>query len=222
LNVLFDLDGTLTDPKVGITTSIADALTRMGRVPPHPDRLAWCIGPPLLESLATILETTDEAACRRCLGFYRERFADVGLYENQVYDGIPELLTDFRAEGHRLYVATSKPTVYAVLILDHFGLTPHFTAVYGCELDGTRANKGELIGHLLASEGLDPRECVMVGDREHDVRGAARHGIPCVGVTYGYGSESELRSAGATVLVSRPAQLKGALGTLTSDRPVSQ
>lgn len=212
--VLFDLDGTLTDPKEGIANCICHALERMGRVPPHPDTLGWCIGPPLRPSLATLLETDDLEEAARCQAFYRERFAEVGLFENRLYEGIPETLEELREGGVRLFLATSKPAVFARRILEHFRIDAFFERAYGSELNGVRENKGELIAHLLAEESLDPSDAAMVGDREHDVYGAHRNGVRCVGVLYGYGEREELVRAGANEICETPRQIAPALARL--------
>lgn len=213
--VLLDLDGTLLDPKEGITRSIQYALRRLGRPVPAADRLLWCIGPPLLESLERLLDGSPALAAE-ALHLYRERFGAVGMYEGRVYDGIPEALETLRGSGARLFVATAKPTAFAVEIASHFGLSPFFGEIYGSELDGRRTDKAELIAHVVASEGLDRSDTVMVGDRRHDVRGARRNGIAALGVSYGYGSREELIAAGAGDVVDRPAGLPGAL---LGDRP---
>jgi len=205
--VLFDLDGTLTDPKPGICGCIAYALVKLGHEAPHLDDLEWCIGPPLAGSFARLLATEDATVLAQAMTHYRERFADTGLFENRVYDGIPESLEKLRRRGLPLFVATSKPHVFAKRILDRFGLSQCFGGVYGSELDGTRTDKGEVIGHALASEGLIGKTVLMVGDREHDVFGAQKCGIPCVGVTYGYGTEAELAAAGACALSRSPEDL---------------
>jgi phosphoglycolate phosphatase len=209
--VLFDLDGTLTDPKPGICGSIAYALAKLGHAAPSHDDLEWCIGPPLVGSFAQLLATQDAAVLSTAVSYYRERFSAGGLFENRVYDGIPESLASLREEGIPLFVATSKPKVFADRIVERFGLAPYFRSVYGSELDGTRCDKGEVIGHALASEGLAGKSVLMIGDREHDVIGAAKWGIPCIGVTYGYGSAEELTSAGAFSLCDSPEQLVDAI-----------
>jgi phosphoglycolate phosphatase len=180
----------------------------MGRPAPPAESLTWCVGPPLAVSLPTLLECEDQAEIARAIGFYRERFADVGLFENSVFDGIPEMLASLQAEGTRLFVATSKPRVFAIRILDHFGLSDYFDGIYGSELDGTRDDKGDLIGHLLATERVPDHDAIMVGDRRHDVIGAARHKVPCLGVLYGYGSAEELTEAGAVALCATPAEVQ--------------
>jgi len=203
--LLFDLDGTLTDPKPGITRSIAHALERMGRESPPLDDLAFAIGPPLRKSLARLLGDDTPATVERALAHYRERFADVGLFENEVYAGIEKTLGQLRGEGHALFVATSKPRVYATRIVEHFGLAPHFEAVHGCELDGTREDKRHLLAHLARLHGID--RAVMIGDRGADMIAARHHGLHALGVTYGYGSAGELLAAGAHQLAASPAEI---------------
>ena len=204
-NVLFDLDGTLTDPFEGITNCIVYALETLGRPTPPVNDLRWAIGPPLLGSMEKLLGSHELAL--EGLRVYRERFSTVGLYENRVYDGVPELLGGLLGQGRNLYVATSKPTVYTLRILDRFGLATYFREVYGSELDGTRTDKGDLIAHLLESEGIDRAKTVMVGDRRHDVVGAMSNGIESIGVLYGYGTREELESAGASSLAETPGDI---------------
>ena len=218
--VLFDLDGTLTDPREGITRSIAYALERLGLQPPPLDQLTFAIGPPLRDSLAKLLaggsplgdRNPTPADVERALAIYRERFGDVGLFENRPYDGIGEALSAIAQTGTQLYVATSKPFVYAKRIVDHFGLDAHFVAVHGCELDGTRELKRELLAHLLAKHSLDPGETVMVGDRGVDMDAARHHGLTGIGALWGYGSREELDDAGAHVLCESPALLPTLVG----------
>lgn len=214
--VLFDLDGTLTDPREGITRCIAHALARMGVEPPPLDALTFAIGPPLRDSLATLLGTRERAAVERALALYRERFAEVGLFENAPYDGISEALAAIRATGARLFVATSKPLVYAERIVRHFGLDPHFVAVHGCELDGTREDKRDLLAHLLPHHGVESSQAIMIGDRGVDMRAARHHGVHALGVLWGYGSAEELRAAGAHSLCEQPAALPQAIRAATA------
>jgi phosphoglycolate phosphatase len=213
-SVFFDLDGTLTDPKPGITECIRYALSGLGRTPPPNDELTWCIGPPMPQSLGRLLDTTDDALIARGLALYRERFGAVGLFENALYPGIPEAVAAVRAAGFATYVATSKPHVYATRIVEHFGLATLFDRVYGSELDLTRVDKADLIGYALAREGLDPARVVMIGDREHDMIGARRNGVRAIGVTYGYGSEAELRAHGAARLAHEPGDIPGLVGVV--------
>jgi phosphoglycolate phosphatase len=209
--ILFDLDGTLTDPREGITRCIAHALERMGVEPPPLDHLTFAIGPPLRDSLAHLLDTNERAAVERALSLYRERFADVGLFENAPYEGIHQALAAIGARGARLFVATSKPLVYAERIVRHFALDAHFVEVHGCELDGTREDKRDLLAHLLPRHGIAPETAVMVGDRGADMRAARHHGVRALGALWGYGTAEELESAGAHALCESPAELPRAL-----------
>ena len=205
--LLFDLDGTLTDPKVGITESIRYALVKMERPYPPDASLDWCIGPPLQESFATLLQNEDPAVSQEALRFFRERFGTVGLFENVPYPTIAEVLGSLQAAGLRLFIATSKPAVYARQIVDHFDLARFFLAVYGSELDGRLAHKNELIHHVLQTEALNPAQTLMIGDRKHDILGAKANSVAAAGVTWGYGSPEELSAAGANTLLNQPADL---------------
>jgi phosphoglycolate phosphatase len=202
---LFDLDGTLTDPKTGITRSVQYALDKLGQPVPDADALAWMIGPPLIASFTKLLGGPEDAP--EALRLYRERFGVTGLFENEVYEGIPALLRDLRERGIRLFVATSKPHVYARRILDHFDLSQFFSEIYGSELDNRNADKRDLIRHILDQERFDPAQAVMIGDREHDAIGAKANGLASIGVTWGYGSRQELLDAGVACLVDAPQDL---------------
>jgi phosphoglycolate phosphatase len=199
--IFFDLDGTLTDPKPGITGSIQYALQKLGRAVPSQDELAWCIGPPLRASFVTLLGGEEHAD--QGVAFYRERFGDTGLFENSLYPGIAETLAALQPH-FRLYVATSKPHVFADRIIDHFGLRPYFEHVFGSELDGTRVHKYDLLAWALQRTGTDASRALMIGDRSHDIVGARKNGMEGIGVLYGYGSESELLEAGASHLCATP------------------
>ena len=212
--LLFDLDGTLTDPREGITRCIAHALERLGHAAPPLDELTFAIGPPLRHSFAQLLRTDSREAVESAVACYRERFADVGLFENAVYPGIAEALTAARAITPRLLVATSKPQVYAERIVRHFGLDGFFEAIHGCELGGAREDKRDLLAHLLPLHGLDPARCVMVGDRGADMRAARHHGAHALGALWGYGSAEELRDAGAHALCADPAGIAPAVAGL--------
>jgi phosphoglycolate phosphatase len=201
--IFFDLDGTLTDPKPGITRSIRYALQKLDHhTVPTEDELTWCIGPPLRASFVKLLGAEDSAD--RAVSLYRERFADIGLYENRLYPGITDILTALGTSGRRLFVATSKPAVYAERIVDHFGLRPHFERVFGSELNGTRVEKSDLLEYALKTTAVDPSRSVMIGDRSHDVIGAKHNGMPALGVLYGYGNRDELIAAGALHLCATP------------------
>jgi phosphoglycolate phosphatase len=204
--IFFDLDGTLTDPKPGITRSIRYALQKLDHhTVPTEDDLTWCIGPPLRASFVKLLGAEDSAD--RAVSLYRERFADIGLYENRLYPGITDVLTALGASGRRLFVATSKPAVYAERIVDHFGLRPHFERVFGSELDGSRVEKTDLLEYALKTTAVDPSRSVMIGDRSHDVIGAKHNGMPALGVLYGYGNRDELIAAGALHLCATPRDI---------------
>ena len=203
--IFFDLDGTLTDPKIGITRSIQFALEKLGRNVPTGDDLVWCIGPPLLESFEKLLDDRELAVT--ALSLYRERFTDTGLYENRVYAGIEDSLATMGASGHRLFIATSKPTIYARRIVEHFAMGRYFERLFGSELDGTHNDKTELLSHALEETGIDSREAVMIGDRSYDMIGARNNQMTAVGVLYGYGSKDELVAAGAQYISTTTEEL---------------
>lgn len=194
-NLLIDLDGTLTDPKVGITTSARYGLNKIGYPITDDVNIDWIIGPPLKASLAKIIgvDADSELAEAALLG-YRERFSVIGLFENEVYPDVAATLAEL-ANQYTLFIATAKPTLYAKQILEHFELAQYFKIIYGSELTGERTNKGELITYILEQEQLDPNTCLMIGDREHDILGARRNAIEAIGVEYGYGSSDELTAA---------------------------
>jgi phosphoglycolate phosphatase len=201
-HVFLDLDGTLTDPKDGIVRSIQYALRKLGVEVPTEAKLLKFIGPPLRDSFLKL--TGSENLIEEAVRFYRERFAEVGLFENVVYPGVKHLLQRITAQGWTPYVVTVKPTVYALRIVEHFGLHGYFHAVYGSELDGRFSRKEEIIASIFEVESVQRNTVVMVGDRLHDVQAANAHGIPTIGVTYGYGSPEELTAAGARWLCDTP------------------
>ncbi|MEP0872566.1 HAD family hydrolase [Trichocoleus desertorum AS-A10] len=205
--ILFDLDGTLTDPKLGITCSIQYALSELGYPSPAVDDLLWCIGPPLQQSFATLLDTSDKVLINRAITLYRDRYATIGLFENSLYPQIVETLETLRAAGYQTLVATSKPQVYAIRIVEHFKLSTLFDGVYGSGLDGTRSEKDALIAHILKTEQLASGNAVMVGDRQHDMIGAKRNRMSAIGITYGYGTVEELTLHGADGLAHSPVEI---------------
>jgi phosphoglycolate phosphatase len=211
--LLFDLDGTLTDPRPGIVGCLRHALDRLGRACPDEDVLATCIGPPLRDSFARLLDTHDGALIEEGVRIYRERFGVLGLFENRVYDGVPDMLE--RLRGQRLLVATSKMAAFAERIVAHFDLAPYFSAIYGAEPDGRFDDKTELLAHLLRREALAPGAAIMIGDRAFDIVAARANGLRAVGVLWGYGSEHELREAGAERLCAKPAELPAVLAQLS-------
>lgn len=197
--VFFDLDGTLTDPFDGITRSVQYALSHFGIEETDRAVLGAYIGPPLREMFMQQHGLSDEQATE-ALRQYRVRFSDVGMFENRVYDGIVPLLSALRAHGLRLAVATSKPTVFSEKILEHFGLAAYFEEIVGSELNGHRVEKADVIAEAMVRMGVSPADVWMVGDRCFDVEGAHVHGIPAVGVTWGYAAdEAELHEADAVV-----------------------
>ncbi|MDZ8025784.1 MAG: HAD hydrolase-like protein [Nostoc sp. DedQUE11] len=202
--ILFDLDGTLTDPKLGVTRCIQYALSELGYIAPEAEELHWCIGPPLKDSFSQLLKTSDNALIEKVLSLYRSRFSTIGLFENSLYPLITETLKAIRFAGYKTFVATSKPHVYATRIIEHFSLSLLFDGVYGSEFDGTRSAKTDLISHILLTENLSPSSVVMVGDRQHDMIGAKRNHIAAIGVTYGYGTEEELKTHGADLIAHTP------------------
>ncbi len=212
---LFDLDGTLTDPRPGIVGCIRFALDRLGVSCPSDDVLAGYIGPPLRGTFATLLETSDAAQIEEAMRLYRQRFADTGLYENEVYEGVPAMLDTVGRVACAAYVATSKPAIYAERIVNHFGLGHHFRKVYGPELDGRWDDKAALLAHLLATEEVRPGASVMVGDRAADIMAAKANEVRSIGVLWGYGSEVELADSGADILCRTPAELADQLSRVT-------
>ncbi|WP_438279793.1 HAD family hydrolase [Pseudomonas alabamensis] len=207
--ILFDLDGTLTDPRLGITRSIQHALARLGIDEPDLTRLEPFIGPPLLQAFMQFYGF-DEAKAWDAVNHYRERFRVTGLYENQVFEGIPALLSTLAGQGRTLYIATSKPWEFAREIARHFAFDRHFKMIYGSELDGTRTDKVELIRHLLDEERLDPAQTLMIGDRKHDLIGARSNGLQSVAVGYGFGSRDELLAESPDFHFETLAQLHAA------------
>jgi len=194
-NILFDLDGTLTDPKDGITRCIQFALDQLGATSPEADQLDWCIGPPLRGSFSQLLNTKDDTLLDQAVFHYRKRFSECGMFENVIYPEVISSLRRIKVGGTRVFLATSKPKVFAKQILDHFDLSPFFDAVYGSELNGHLSDKSELVAHILDTENLDPKMTLIVGDRSHDIIGGKKNGIMTAAVSYGYGSREELTSS---------------------------
>jgi len=203
--LLLDLDGTLVDTAPGILGCYRHALASFGVDPPEADDLRWAIGPSIREGFKQLLDGRGNAeeAVRR----YRERYSEWGLYQGAVYPGILQALAVHRARGTRLVLCTAKFRGFARRVVDHFGLSPLLSGLYGSELDGRFEDKAELIAHLLKAEGLQPDGVCMVGDRKHDVIAAAAHGIPTIGVVWGFGGRDELESAGAAMLIQRSDEL---------------
>jgi phosphoglycolate phosphatase len=210
--ILFDLDGTLTDSGPGILNSLQYALEDQGIEPPQREQMRTYLGPPLAVTFREVFGM-DEAQTARAIDKYRERYHDVGLFENSVYDGVPELLAELQDAGLRLVTATSKPDYSATRILQHFQLDQYFEFIGAAALDGSRDSKSLVIAHTLGSTNTHPdsHNMVMIGDRHHDVHGAREHGIDTIGVLWGYGDAEELTSAGAINITKNPASLKNLL-----------
>ena len=211
-HLFFDLDGTLTDPKEGITKCVAHALKEVCGIGVEDlDSLIPYIGPPLVTGFQEN-HGVDEATAHACTAAYRVRFRDVGLFENRPYDGIRAALDGLREKGYSLYVATSKPTEFSVRILEHFGLADCFTHICGATMDGRISTKEQVIEELLRLAGQPKKdEIVMIGDRKYDIEGAHAFGIRAVGVLYGFGSRAELETAGADALCASVEGLAAAI-----------
>ncbi|HEX2072443.1 MAG TPA: HAD hydrolase-like protein [Geodermatophilus sp.] len=210
--VLFDLDGTLVDSTPGIRASVRYAAAALGLPEPTPAQLRDMVGPPLQDGFALVLGVPP-ADVPRAVAAYREHYAGGALLDVTVHDGIPALLTTLRADGALLAVATSKPEIFAVRVLQHTGLRPFFAGVYGATLDGAVRHKDQVVAAALAAH-PQGRRPVLVGDRAHDVLGAAAHGLPCVGAGWGPAPDGELARAGAAVVVATPAEVPAALARL--------
>ncbi len=208
---LFDLDGTLTDPEIGICRSVMYALEKAG-LPVRPlESYHRYIGPPLLHSFQTFEGVTPEEA-KMLLGYYRERFSTVGLLENEVYPGIPELLRDLKERGVKIAVATGKPTVFSRQILEHFGLIRYIDFVSGISLTNEPLDKHQTILKALCELGVtDKASCVMTGDRSQDAVGAKKSGVDFIGILYGYGDRPELEGAGARRFAGSVNELRSIL-----------
>lgn len=200
MNILFDLDGTLTDPKVGITKSVAYALKHFGIEVSDLDSLCKFIGPSLAYSFSEFYGF-DEKQCETAIRVYREYFSVTGKFENEVYDGIEDMLKILTEKGHTLFVATSKPETFAVDILRHFGLEKYFRRICGIPLSDETMTKADVIKLVTNGYSLNKDECIMVGDRFYDSEGAHQNGIRCVGVLYGYGDREEFEKENTEYIV---------------------
>ncbi|MBM3184020.1 MAG: HAD family hydrolase [Chlamydiae bacterium] len=208
-NLLFDLDGTLVDPKIGITQSIQYALAKLDLSIPAMKELEWCIGPPLQHSFAKLV---DPSLIERALEYYREQYVKIGCFEHRVYPGIFEMLSIFCKSKIRLFIATSKPTLFAEKIADHFGLSPFFEKIYGSEMNGVRSDKADLLRYIQEKSALRGPS-LMVGDRGIDMAAAVENQIEPLGVAYGYGSQKELLDAGAVHICNFPMEIIQWLGS---------
>jgi phosphoglycolate phosphatase len=214
VNIVFDLDGTLTDPRQGILACFKYALHGLHVDIPTDRDLEGFIGPPLHESFSKLFGPSHSARIGQAIALYRERFAAKGMFENSMYPDIAEALAQLRDWGAWLFVATVKPRVFAERIVEHFGLAPFFDAVYGSELDGTNADKRDLLAYLLKAESLSPTDTVMIGDRAHDILAAKANDVFPIGVLWGYGSREELVAAGAGLLCEEPRLIADLVSTV--------
>lgn len=204
---LLDLDGTVTDSAPGIINSVEYAFRKLGDPVPERDKLYVFIGPPLAESFERFFGFSKEKALRG-VEYYREYYHDKGIFENSIYDGIPELLKELKARGAKVALATAKPLVFAEKILEHFGLIEYFDELGGATLDGRILTKEDVLEDLLPRLGeADKSKILMVGDRSQDARGAGHCGLDCLGALWGYGSSEELLTAGAKYLAETPADV---------------
>ena len=202
--ILFDLDGTLTDSGEGIINCVIYALERFGLPIPEREALRYFVGPPLHESFVKQGVPADRA--EEAVAVYRERYVPIGMFENTPYPGIREMLESLQASGHTLYVASSKPEWMCVEILKHFDLANYFKMICGATMDTSRTNKEAVIEYLIQENGKADN-MIMVGDTKFDVIGAKAHGIPCIGVSWGYGSVEEMQTAGAHAIAHTTGEL---------------
>ena len=212
-NILFDLDGTLTDPKVGITKSVAHALRHFNIEIEDTDSLCDFIGPPLAFMFAKRFGF-DDAQCTKAIEVYRERFSTIGKYENTVYPYTEKTLSMLKDRGAMLFVATSKPEKFAVDILEHFGLAKYFETIRGIGMDEPKVEKDVVISRVMSEYNLSPADTVMVGDRCFDIDGAHKNGIGCIGVLFGYGSKDEFTEHGADVIIDTNEDLFNYFGSI--------
>ena len=206
-NIFFDLDGTVTDSGPGIVKSVQYALRCYGIDEPDLDKLNSFVGPPLYKSFMDYLDCSEEEA-KEAVECYREYYAENGLYENKLYDGIESLLYNLKEKGYKIILASSKPRIYVKRILSYFRIMRYFDYVEGGELNSQRTDKGELLAYVLKKWDLRPEESVMIGDRKYDIEGAKANGMDSIAVGYGYGSVDELSAAGPTLFFPTIEELK--------------
>jgi phosphoglycolate phosphatase len=210
--LIFDLDGTVTDSKAGIVRSVNHALKSCGFPEVKQGRdLSWFVGPPLREGFKELMGTSDKSLIEKLVAIYRERYATIGLYESALYPGIAELLNDLFDREKVLILATSKPTAYARKILENFELDRLFDEIIGCELDGNRSSKEELVKSIIDVHGGPTSGYVMIGDREDDIVGARRNNVDSIGVLYGYGTTSEVTESNPTLVAKSVEDLRAIL-----------
>lgn len=206
--IFFDLDGTLTDSAEGITYSVAYALEKFGIQTADKKELKRFVGPPLVDAFMGFYGFSEENA-KKAVEYYRERFRDIGIFENSVYRGVPELLESLKSKNYVLVMATSKPEEYAKRIAEHFDIAKYFDYIAGATFDGKRGTKTEVIEYALKAMSVkDRQEVVMIGDRHHDAEGAYNTNLDFIGVLYGYGSREELVRAGAAMIAETPSDIE--------------
>ena len=210
--ILFDLDGTLTNPKEGITKCVQHALRHFG-IEKECDELTSFIGPPLKEQFMEFAHLSEDDAVE-AVRIYRERFAPIGLFENEIYPGVAELLAELKRQGKIIALATSKPTVFATKIVEKYGIAPYLDYLSGSELDGRNVEKAAVVKNAMTALKASMEETVLVGDRMHDAEGAKINGIKCIGVSYGFAAEGELENAGVEVIANTPQELCGILSDM--------
>ncbi|MGA9277525.1 HAD hydrolase-like protein [Ilumatobacter sp.] len=224
-HVLLDLDGTISDSSPGIGRSLVHAFTTCGYDAPDDERIRSMIGPPFEITFPKLGIHIDDI--EKVIGVYRERYDDIGLFENEMYDGVTDMLESLRSDGHTISLATAKPQGTAIRIIEHFGLSEFFARKVGAtdEIGPGRRTKGEVITHALSLLGVSPHDrialdhVIMVGDRDHDVEGAHLNAIDCIGVSWGFGSFDELNSAGALTVAHHPREVAGAVATAYRSDP---
>jgi Predicted phosphatases len=204
--ILFDLDGTITNPELGITNAYRAAITGLGLEMPSKAFLRSLIGPPLEDAFAKNLQLA-ETDVKVAVTYFRTYFETTGIEENVEYAGVELMLQTLKERGKELFIATSKPEVFAKRVIENFALTAYFSGIYGSNLDGTRSDKAEVIKYAIESADISAENAIMIGDREHDIIGAQRNSIPAIGVTYGFGAKEQLILSGAAQIVDSPLEL---------------
>lgn len=211
--ILFDLDGTITQPASGIINSFSHALRSLGKTPPKADALGWVIGPALRESFGKFFHTPSdiEAAVR----YYREFYSTQGILDAHLFEDIPQTLATLHNEGYQLFICTAKPRPYAVRVLEHFKISCFFQQIYGPGFDGQLDNKADLLKSIIQTHTLSPNNCCLVGDRCYDAIAALHNGVTPIGVLWGFGSEEELKEAGVELFCTKPGEIPGMIRTLS-------
>ena len=207
MNILFDLDGTIIDPKIGLFECLKRTLEEFRAYIPVDTELKSCIGPPMRKTLGRLIKTEDTTIIESALGSYRKHYAESGIFRCELYDGITNLIVELHSRGHLIFLSTSKMHSFAVKILNHFNLRRYFTEVYGTEASASLDNKSDLVRSIILSQKLRESESVIIGDRKFDIEAGKTNGIGTVGVLWGYGSKQELVSTGADHIVAEPKDI---------------